>query len=495
MTIQTYDANRLIERAIWIAECKLSLWEFAKALDPTFFTERKKHVKELLNTLQMLYQMKLVKPNGKVYKNIIISMPPRHGKSYSLLIFAMWIIGNYHVGVVTVSYSRDVASDFSQDVRDYVENEDEIDLSNFLKDVENDDNTEQDRLTFLQVFDVKLRKGRNTASQWAIEGCRLNYLGTSFNGKITGKGFKVGIIDDPIKNAYEAFNARVKDFHIHFYKNTFLSRVERGFQIINHTRWALDDLAGWLIENFKDDFYLFIRSAYNEDTGEMLCDDILNKEEYDQLKKVIDPYIFKANYDQKPISEEGKLYNGYQTYKEKPEKYEVFKISDLSFSGSDALASVVFAVPVVSKQIEGRYYKRFIKKAYVLDLVYIQQKGKLEFKTNAEINSILMWDPSIYKVEGQAGGDSFALSVNKAIQGKSTTKIIHPHQKLNKVAKIKSKAYDVEQRTFFPQDFEQRFPEFSKIYLNFEASFTKTDADDVPDVLSEVQLFIDQLPE
>ena len=51
-----------------------------------------------------------------------------------------------------------------------------------------------------------------------VKNAYMSYLGTSFTGKLTGMRGNIIIIDDPIKNAEEAVNEKVKQGHFDFYK-------------------------------------------------------------------------------------------------------------------------------------------------------------------------------------------------------------------------------------------------------------------------------------
>lgn len=73
-------------------------------------------------------------------------------------------------------------------------------------------------------------------------------------GPITGKGFHLGIIDDPVKNAEDANSKIIRDKHKEWYTTTFLTREEPDAAIVLiMTRWNEDDLAGWLLAEEADD--------------------------------------------------------------------------------------------------------------------------------------------------------------------------------------------------------------------------------------------------
>lgn len=67
-------------------------------------------------------------------------------------------------------------------------------------------------------------------------------------GSATGKGFSLGLVDDPLKNAEEAFSDKIRAKQKEWYSSTFYTRAEpNGAIIIIQTRLHQDDLAGWLL--------------------------------------------------------------------------------------------------------------------------------------------------------------------------------------------------------------------------------------------------------
>ena len=92
----------------------------------------------------------------------------------------------------------------------------------------------------------------------------------------------------------------------------------------------------------------------------MLCEDILSRDQYeDILKGDTGKDIVEANYNQSPIDITGRLYSQLQTYDELPENIEsIDSYTDTADAGSDFLCSIIYAVKGC--------------KAYVLDVIYTQ---------------------------------------------------------------------------------------------------------------------------
>ncbi|GAG84874.1 unnamed protein product, partial [marine sediment metagenome] len=70
----------------------------------------------------------------------------------------------------------------------------------------------------------------------------------------TGRGFNVGIIDDPVKDEEEAASQVIRDKVWDWYQKVFRTRAEpEAAIIIVMTRWHQDDLVGRLLKQAKED--------------------------------------------------------------------------------------------------------------------------------------------------------------------------------------------------------------------------------------------------
>lgn len=79
-------------------------------------------------------------------------------------------------------------------------------------------------------------------------GSKGYYRSAGVGGGITGLGFDVGVIDDPVKDAEEASSPTMREKVWDWYTSTFYTRRQPGAKIlITLTRWDVDDLAGRLL--------------------------------------------------------------------------------------------------------------------------------------------------------------------------------------------------------------------------------------------------------
>lgn len=438
-----------------------NFWEYCKLINPMFFKQEREYQKVIADTMQLAYEKKLINPKTKKpYDIIVINIPPGFGKSYMATTFTTWAFGeNSKNMAITVSYNQTLSTRFAKTVRDTIED----------KEIE----TEKDHFVVNSFFpSLKIKLGDAAMNLWSLVGSYMSYLASSFDGSITGMRGNIGIIDDPIKNAEEAMNENVKNKHWDFYKNTFASRMLEGaVQFIIQTRWATDDLAGKLLKEFPDRCYELKMPALDEN-NKSLCEDLYSTEDLLQKKKTIDDNIWRANFQQEPIDLQGALYKKFKTYRFIPEFEKIYNYTDTADQGSDYLCSINFG--------------EFGGQAYILDIYYTQDAmEKTEPETARRLN--------LYGVRGAAiesnnGGRGFARNVQRILKeryGNTKCKVKWFHQSKNKMARILVNSNNVMEDVLMPEDWAERWPEFAKDILKFQAK-GKNKHDDCADGITGV---------
>ena len=466
--------NKKIEKA------KSNFWEYCKVTNPDFYYEGRVFLKDYCDLLEKLYRRKLLLPDGRICRKLIINMPPRYGKSRTLVLFCQWCFGqNENEKVITTSYGDDVASDFSRFTRDGIAEESVLDetIEELITEYENvpDEEINSIKIVFNDIFpNVKIKQGNASFEKWALEGKFFSYKGAGVGGAITGRGGSITIVDDPIKDEAVANNEFALKKIWKWYTGTFRSRAETGaIQIINMTRWASKDLCGMILADEKEskDWMVVCHEACDEN-GNMLCESILSKEEYLSLKNIMPDNIFQANYHQKPIDLQGALYKKFKTYKYAPEFEKICNYTDTADTGKDYLCSISFGV--------------FANQAYVLDIYYTQDPmEKTEPETARRLN--------LYSVRGAAiesnnGGRGFARNVIRILKEKFKNfkcKVKWFHQSKNKMSRILTNASNVMEDVLMPEDWKERWPEFYEHIIHFQAA-GNNEFDDNADALTGV---------
>lgn len=236
-------------------------------------------------------------------KRVMIQLPPRHSKSelFSRLFSAYYLRRNPHHFVGINSYSADLAYTLSRAAR-----ENYIECGGTVKD---------------DVSAVKHWETPEGGGLWAA----------GVGGSITGKGFHLGIIDDPLKNAEEAASEIIREKHKEWYSSTFYTRQEpEAAIVVIQTRWHEDDLTGWLLSQETEgeepeNWHVVCLPAIAEESpvvpetctlepdirpnGEALCPERYNEAKLSKIKARIGEYHFGALYQQRPSAKQGLFFH------------------------------------------------------------------------------------------------------------------------------------------------------------------------------------------
>lgn len=228
----------------------------------------------------------------------MIFMPPRHGKSDTATQkFPSWVLGRHpEWPFIVASYSQDLATDFGSGTRDLM-----------------------DSGNYQNIFETRLRADTQAKAKWMTEQ-KGGYTSVGVGGAITGRGFKIGIVDDPFKNREEADSPVIRESVHKWWRSTFYTRQEGHTAIILIlTRWHDDDLAGRLLremeeakKNGEDDFdkweVIKFPAVAEEDEryrkkGDPLWPSKFNLKKLNRMKAGLGSYEWSALYQQNPIDE------------------------------------------------------------------------------------------------------------------------------------------------------------------------------------------------
>jgi predicted phage terminase large subunit-like protein len=164
-------------------------------------------------------------------------MPPRHGKSEIIsLRFPCWYLAKHPRDYIVQSgYAESIALTHSRQARD-------IFISSEM------------RRLFPDIHHRPERAGqeiiipeRQAAHEWGTKQGG-SYYAVGIGGGLTGMGYNIGIIDDPVKDDEEAASQTIRDKVWDWYTRVFRNRAEPDAAIIVvMTRWHPDDLVGRLL--------------------------------------------------------------------------------------------------------------------------------------------------------------------------------------------------------------------------------------------------------
>lgn len=232
----------------------------------------------------------------------MVFMPPRHGKSeeISRLFSAYYLYRHPERWVGINSYAADLAYTLSRAARE-----------NYKR------------------AGGHCKSDADAVRHWETpDGGGLWAAGVG--GPITGKGFHLAAIDDPLKNAEEAASEVIRAKQKDWYSSTFYTREEPGGAIVViQTRWHESDLSGWLLSEESEEeperWHIVSFEAIKEDQqqpfpptctvepdwrepGEPLCPERYPLAKLQKIRERIGGYFFGALYQQNPTPREGSMF-------------------------------------------------------------------------------------------------------------------------------------------------------------------------------------------
>lgn len=451
----------ILKREKKIREARKSFWSFCKILEPDFYKDDRTFLRDMCHTLQSLYDGTLINPKTeKPYRKLMINMPPRHGKSRTLVNFTRWLLGVDRTNkIITASYNDDMATDFSRYCRDGIK-EEKNNPTDFV---------------YSDIFpESQIKDGNASIQQWALEGTFFSYKGVGLGSGVTGKGANILISDDLVKDFETAVNESALDKIWRWYTGTFISRMEsNAIEIMNMTRWAKGDPCGRILDSEDADLWYVLKlEAYNEETDTMLCEDLLSKEDYLYKSRNIDSLAFRANYHQEPVDQKGSLYKQLKEYDpvDVPEFEEIISYTDTADLGSDWLCSIV----------GGKYAGEI----YILDILYTKDGMEVTEPQTAEL--LFKNDVRDATIESNNGGRGFARNVERLLWEKFQTRRVHIewfHQSKNKKARILTNSKYIMDHVYFPLGWQTRWKEFARDILAYQKE-GKNKHDDCADALT-----------
>lgn len=330
--------------------------------------------KKLCNTLMQF----LADVDAGLSPQLMVFCPPRHSKSETISrMFPAFCYGhNPYYNIIACSYSDDLAGAMNRDCQRIILSDQYKELfpnttiadktnSELIKDVVQRNST---------AFDVLVRDKDNKLLKAG------QYRGAGVGAGITGMGFDIGIIDDPIKNAEDAQSETIRNKVAEWYETVFLTRKSpKSGIIILMTRWHVDDLAGRLLDKEPDKWKVvrFPAIAIEDEEfrkkGEALHPDRYPINILLDFKSKMSESNWSALYQQNPIIEGGNLYK-LEWFKfipsyELPQKYDfTFIVADTAYKDKEQNDYTVFMYAGV---FENRLYiiDMLRKKIKALDVV------------------------------------------------------------------------------------------------------------------------------
>ena len=241
------------------------------------------HIQNLCRELTRLYLDK--------YNRMVVNMPPQHSKSSCItLAFPLWLIfQDPTLNILIVNNSAGLSERFGIELREYIR--------------------EYGRLFNIYLSDVKHAKNYlmfcDKDGNLYTGSIRLVGAGAS---NITGTTTDYLVIDDPY-GGFDDIRPSLLEKKIDWFKTIILQRIrEHSKLIILHTRWATNDISGYLKEEQPTD-YKFIEYPAIKSDGTPLWSEAYSIEMLNKRRDEMGERLFQAIYQQQPLDETGDFFN------------------------------------------------------------------------------------------------------------------------------------------------------------------------------------------
>ncbi|MBP3290521.1 MAG: phage terminase large subunit [Alistipes sp.] len=413
-------------------------------------------------------------------RNLIVSMPPQHGKSVgaSTLLPAYMLGLNPDARVAIASYSSSLANKFNRRVQ------------RILEGAEYGAIFPQTRIKVGGKPPQYLR----TADEVEIVGHDGGLLSVGREGSLTGNRVDCFILDDLYKDAMEAYSPLIRENCWEWYTSVVKTRMHNNSsELIVFTRWHEEDLIGvlrqrepccdikswydvesldehtWACLNFEALMTCEPSEIDSRQVGEALWPERQSARLLES-KRRLDAVRFESMYQGRPSSRGGLLYgDGFAEWDTLPaDIVRRANYTDTADMGDDYLCSMSYAVDTDGV-------------IYILDAVYSREPMEVteglvaEMFTRSEVRSSL--------IESNNGGRGFARAVGHLAP---RVKVEWFHQSGNKEARILSNSATVQHVVRFPRGWSQRWPEMYAHLTTYRREFRSNRWHDAADVLTGI---------
>ena len=232
--------------------------------------------------------------NEDYYNRLCVSQPPRTAKSSLItLSYPFWLIlNNPDTNIVIVNNTQTLAENFGIRLRQlFIDNADIL----LARDIKLSDTKHSNSFFMFEDLEGKLYDGS------------IKLMGTG--GTITGQDVDILICDDLIKG-FSDVTPTLLDKLIEWFKSIILQRLEPHSKlIILGTRWASNDVIGYLKENQPEDYKFIELPALNKDETKCIWSNRYTVDFFKDRRAEIGERLFNALYQQRPLDLTGSFFN------------------------------------------------------------------------------------------------------------------------------------------------------------------------------------------
>lgn len=233
---------------------------------------------------------------------IAVSMPPRAGKSTLLSFYTpLWLLRRHpEWDIMTASHDGSLTGTWARNVRTIIEKNPDLGIA--------------------------LKKDGGAGTEWkTVEDGGL--YSTSVRGSLTGRGGRVLIIDDPVKDFIDSHSQSMRNMLWNWWLSVAQTRLEAPYLVISvMTRWHEDDFIGRLFDpemegDPKTWEKISLPAIAEEDDplgrtpGQPLLSPLVEESEPDALvrwenvRQAVGSYTFSSMYQQRPAPARGAIFD------------------------------------------------------------------------------------------------------------------------------------------------------------------------------------------
>lgn len=398
-------------------------------------------------------------------KRLIITVPPRSLKSICASVaLPAWLLGHDpSQNIICASYSTDLAGKMARDCRLVME-------------------TAWYRSLFPQT---RLIRSAELDLVTTRQGGRYS---TSVQGTLTGRGGNIIIIDDPMK-PQDAMSGKMRKAVKHWYDSTLYTRLNdkrEGVIILVMQRLHVDDLVAHVLEKEKwvhldlpaiaevdQEFILSDGRRYTRSVGGILHPEREPKHVLGKIKQTITSMTFSAQYQQRPVPEEGNLirWAWFEHYTELPSTRpgdRIIQSWDTAMTTSEMSDYSVCTTWLVQ---EGNYYliDVYRRRLEYPDLVHAVIRLKWKFHARTIL------------IENTASGISLIQHLRREASGLSIIKV-KPDK--DKVTRMNTASVEIEAGKVYLPEKAPWLEEFQKEILAFPGGAHDDQVDSVSQFLN-----------
>lgn len=314
---------------------------------------------------------------------LMVFVPPQFGKSEIVSRkFSSWALGqNPKLKIVGTSYSADLASKFALAIQRTMD--EELYQRLFPQTRINQKGEQSGYIRNVDYFETI--------------GFGGYYKAVGVGGGLTGTAVDIGIIDDPVKDAMEAYSETYRERVWNWYTDVFLTRLHnKSKQLFIMTRWHDDDLAGRLLKREPEKWEVVSIPAIKENNlnpndprqiGESLWEEMHSLEQLKEQEKR-SPRTFSALYQQHPTIEGGNIV--------KNEWFKIVNKATFNRFFRDAGGVVNFFIDTAYTEDKKNDPTGIIATAKIGNIIYICGAEKV----NLKFPDLIRWLPSWCKENG-----------------------------------------------------------------------------------------------